>query len=332
MEGVVFLIVLGAAFAAVLAKRRSSPAMKGSRGEQVVHGILRNALPASEYTILRDVTLPVEDGTVQIDHIVVSRFGIFVIETRSVAGWIFGGESDSQWIQALQHCRFEFPNPLRQNRAHVLALQKQLGLHVSRFHSLVVFAGKAEFRTSMPLNVMLLDRLAAYIQARATPMLAPEAVEQAVRTLEASRLVPGAAASAWQVESLRARHARSAGVAREIRTPPRRPGGSRRAVRALTGLASIALLLAAGYVLIGGIGGPGLPGGAWPAHAPGTPADRSVTAASPVGEAPRERFEPGALRCGYSDEAPRCACYDPGGGIVLMEDEACRALADDAAR
>jgi len=252
MEGVVFLIVLGAAFAAVLAKRRSSPAMKGSRGEQVVHGILRNALPASEYTILRDVTLPVEDGTVQIDHIVVSRFGIFVIETRSVAGWIFGGESDSQWIQALQHCRFEFPNPLRQNRAHVLALQKQLGLHVSRFHSLVVFAGKAEFRTSMPLNVMLLDRLAAYIQARATPMLAPEAVEQAVRTLEASRLVPGAAASAWQVESLRARHARQAqsvGVARETRTPPRHTGSSRRAVRALTGLASIALLLAAGYVV-----------------------------------------------------------------------------------
>lgn len=193
MEGLVFLFVVGAASLAVLVKRRSSPATGGSHGGQVVHTILTGALPASEYTILRDLALHIEGGTTHIDHIVVSRFGIFVIVTEDLAGSIFGSEQDSHWIRALQHYRSEFPNPLRQNRAYIRALQKLLGLHAGKFHSLVVFTGKVEFRTDMPLNVMQRDRLVAFFQVRTTPMLTAEAAAQAVRTIEASCVEPGEA-------------------------------------------------------------------------------------------------------------------------------------------
>ena len=34
------------------------------------------------------------DGTTQIDHIFVSHYGVFVVETKNTSGWIFGNERD----------------------------------------------------------------------------------------------------------------------------------------------------------------------------------------------------------------------------------------------
>jgi len=45
-------------------------------------------LPKEQYTVLHNITLPTDDGTTQIDHIVVSRFGVFVVETKNMKGWI----------------------------------------------------------------------------------------------------------------------------------------------------------------------------------------------------------------------------------------------------
>ncbi len=55
---------------------------KGVFGEFLVNKLL-SQLPDSDYTLVRNVTLPTDDGTTQIDHIVVSRFGIFVVETKT---------------------------------------------------------------------------------------------------------------------------------------------------------------------------------------------------------------------------------------------------------
>ena len=47
-------------------------------------------LPKEDYHLIKNITLPTGDGTTQIDHILVSRFGVFVIETKNMKGWIFG--------------------------------------------------------------------------------------------------------------------------------------------------------------------------------------------------------------------------------------------------
>jgi len=62
-----------------------------------------NKLDRKQYAVFHDLYLPRPDGkgTAQIDHVVVSPFGIFVIETKNMAGWIFGDERSRQWTQSI---------------------------------------------------------------------------------------------------------------------------------------------------------------------------------------------------------------------------------------
>ena len=100
------------------------PNRRGTRGEKTVALRLRSGLPP-EYLILNDVYLPLPDGTTtQIDHIVVSQYGIFVIETKSYSGWISGDEKSAQWSQSIYRNKSRFQNPLRQNYLHICALSE----------------------------------------------------------------------------------------------------------------------------------------------------------------------------------------------------------------
>jgi restriction system protein len=74
---------------------------KGLWGEFLVNFLLKKFLPKNQYTLIKNVTLPTEDGTTQIDHIVVSAFGVFVIETKNMKGWIFGNAKQKQWTQKI---------------------------------------------------------------------------------------------------------------------------------------------------------------------------------------------------------------------------------------
>jgi hypothetical protein len=77
-----------------------SPGVKGALGEFRVDSSLRAFLDEREYRVFKDLTLPTRGGTTQIDHVVVSRFGVFVIETKNLTGWIFGGADQAQWTFA----------------------------------------------------------------------------------------------------------------------------------------------------------------------------------------------------------------------------------------
>ena len=85
-----FLVILGFIF---LVKK--IPEIRGHIEEKKVSAFLAT-LPSYEYKIFNDILLATESGTTQIDHIVVSRFGIFVIETKNYRGWITGNENGSE--------------------------------------------------------------------------------------------------------------------------------------------------------------------------------------------------------------------------------------------
>lgn len=335
MESNVFLIVLGLVPVAFLAVWAASPARKGARGERAVHGLLRQSLHPSEYAILRDVTLPYEGGTTQIDHVVVSRFGIFVIETKNLSGWIYGSEWDSHWTQSFGHFRVEFQNPLRQNQRHLRALQGLLGLRATKFHSLVVFTGKSEFKREMPLNVVQPDRLVPFIQVRRTLLLTAEEADRVLDVIESSRLEPGVATDLLHVESLRARRASFIPAARSAMSamaPSWRPAvHSRMALRALAGAATLALLLS-GTVLIGGLDGFSSLGGAWPSAYPTRSVGRSALDSPQPLESAAGDTEGHGLSCAYAPDARSCSCYRPVGEPAPIEFEECKALAENAAR
>lgn len=144
---------------------------------------------APDYHLLNHVTLPLENGSTQVDHILVSRFGIFVIETKDHGGWIFGGADDRYWTQVFYGNKFRFQNPLHQNRGHVRAIRQLLEfLSPDAFRALVVFTGDAKFKTKVPAGVLTVNELIAYIQNQTFEVMSFNRLQFCVGRLETARL------------------------------------------------------------------------------------------------------------------------------------------------
>lgn len=133
-----------------------------NQGESLVRRALVEQLPPESWHLLNNVTLQVEDGTTQIDHVLVSRFGVFVIETKHYKGWVFGDEKTKQWTQVLFLRRYRFQNPIHQNYKHLKAVQALLDfLPPEQVVGIVVFTGDAEFKSKQPAGVYSLESLLA---------------------------------------------------------------------------------------------------------------------------------------------------------------------------
>ena len=160
---------------------------KGVWGEFQVNMMLKR-LPKTEYNCLKDITLPTTDGTTQIDHIVISRFGIFVIETKNIKGWIFGSANQAMWTQQIYRHRNQFQNPLRQNYKHTQTLAQLLELPNDVIFSVIVFIGDSTFKTTMPDNVTYASACLSYIRAQTEQVLTLEQVAQITTAIADKRL------------------------------------------------------------------------------------------------------------------------------------------------
>lgn len=198
-------LALGACFAVLVVP--ALPKLKARLAKLRVHERLKRALPASHYTVLRDVALrrdtPTGPETVQFDHLVVSPYGIFVIDTNACSGWVFGRERDSVWTRIHYRIKRNFQNPLIQSRARTRALQELLALDALAFHTLVVFAGSAELRTPMPPEVTRLGGMLPYIQVRTENLLGFDKVARATAVIKAGRLSPSVQSTAEHIDRLR---------------------------------------------------------------------------------------------------------------------------------
>ena len=99
---------------------------KGVLGEWQVNLLIKFFLGKDNYHLIKNVTLLTDDGTTQIDHIIVSKYGIFVVETKNMKGWIFGSQNQKQWTQQIFKHKSKFQNPLHQNYKHVKTLEDLL--------------------------------------------------------------------------------------------------------------------------------------------------------------------------------------------------------------
>jgi len=184
--------------------------VKGIVGEVMGSLAGKLFLDKETYRSLNNVTLNTSNGTAQIDHIIASRYGIFVVETKNYQGWIFGGEKQSEWTQSFPGGKkFKFQNPLRQNYRHIKALSEFLGLPDDKFHSVVMFWGESEFKTEMPHNVMSRG-YSTYIKSKNDVLFSDEEVEQLVEALQTGRLptglLKGLETRRQHLDSLKKRH------------------------------------------------------------------------------------------------------------------------------
>ncbi|MCB5213585.1 NERD domain-containing protein [Rheinheimera aquimaris] len=160
---------------------RHGARIKGALAERVLHKVLVKELPAS-YQHYRNLVIPTEQGDLtEIDHLVVSAYGIFVIEVKNYRGWIFGGEKQPRWTVQRFRSKHQFMNPLHQNYKHTEAIKHVLGLNgkdSDAVHSIVAFSQRAEFNSQIPQNVMYIDLVGDYLQQFYQPCFDDEQVRQ----------------------------------------------------------------------------------------------------------------------------------------------------------
>ncbi|NRA59808.1 MAG: NERD domain-containing protein [Psychrobium sp.] len=167
------------------------PCIKGMLGEWRVNRALSGELSQDTYQLFKNVTLPTKDGPTQIDHILLSPFGIFVVETKNMKGWIFGNERQSRWTQKIYRHKSSFQNPLRQNYKHTQTLCQLLDLDKEVVHSVIIFVGSATLKTAMPDNVGHLRQGLDYIRSKQTVLFSPEQVVQFAAILTSNKLSAG---------------------------------------------------------------------------------------------------------------------------------------------
>lgn len=122
--------------------------LRGVKGELLVQAVLDGAIQGEKY-VINNITARDENGnTFDIDHVLINKFGIWVIETKNYAGTVIGNEDDKEWIYRINGQEERRKNPIKQNKTHIYRLKEYLKEDWKVFHNLVVFAGEARIFVS----------------------------------------------------------------------------------------------------------------------------------------------------------------------------------------
>jgi hypothetical protein len=207
-ERAILYILLALAIGFVIGRYRASRATSFQNyAEAVLSRVTLKNFGPPDYHLMNHVTLQMNDGTTQVDHILVSRFGVFVIETKNYKGWIFANANQANWTQVLFNWKFRFQNPIFQNLRHVRAVRGVLDfLPPDTVKSAVVFTGEAEFKTEIPQGVFSISGLIDYLRDQTVEVMSLNRVQFCVGRLETARLAISRKTDVEHAQSLERRH------------------------------------------------------------------------------------------------------------------------------
>lgn len=119
----------------------------GQFGEFATEFALTNDNLDGELVVLKNLYVPLQGKTTEIDLLMIHEKGIFVFESKNYSGWIFGSSDQLNWTQSLQNGeKNKFYNPIRQNRTHIKALSEYLGKPMSEFTSYIIFSERCTLK------------------------------------------------------------------------------------------------------------------------------------------------------------------------------------------
>jgi len=189
--------------AALLLCLLKSPWPKGHIGELLVRVFDHRQLHKQTYRSLHNVTQNTPDGTTQIDHVFLSPYGIFVLETKNLSGWIFGSEKQAQWTQKLYKRTFKLHNPQPPNYKHLKALEANLGVNPDNLHSVITFRGGSTSKSEMPANVPQGIGFIRYIKSFQHLLFSEPAVDAMLQAQQTCRRAPALATHREHVKTLK---------------------------------------------------------------------------------------------------------------------------------
>lgn len=135
---------------------------------------------SKEYMIINDIMLVFEGASSQIDHVIVSKYGIFVIETKQYNAYVVGNDYDKKWYFQKGRQKIYINNPIHQNYGHVQTLKNVLNIDENLFVPIVCISGNAKVKTNSN-KVARVYNIIDKIKAYETPVIAnPEEIYERI--------------------------------------------------------------------------------------------------------------------------------------------------------
>lgn len=109
--------------------------------EELVANELEKLLKDNKGYLINNLCFKDEEGySSEIDHILITKAGVFVVETKSNYGKIYGNENDTKWKSYYEKTNNteEIINPVLQNKGHINHLRKMFKRHSPKMYSVII--------------------------------------------------------------------------------------------------------------------------------------------------------------------------------------------------
>ena len=171
---------------AVIISFFGTPKGKGIYGEFKIKCKIGKTKPNVQY-VFNNYKVIVDGKSSQIDHIVVNKNGVFVIETKNYAGRIYGNDNQLEWTQVLVYGKVKnkFYNPVKQNNTHIYQLSTFLPKNTN-MKSIIVFVNN-NIKFVQSNNVFATHQLKMALRTNYGKVYSQEEMLEIVRCLEANR-------------------------------------------------------------------------------------------------------------------------------------------------
>ena len=179
------IIIIAIAFAYIFLKLQA-PKIKGKAGEASVRYTI-NGLDLNYYYPINNLMFFNEGKTIQIDHLIVSNFGIFVIETKNYSGTIYGNENSKEFKQYLGSKINNFYSPIKQNAGHIYNLSQVLGGNL--YISIIAFTHNAKLKVDSNIFVGYIDEIIDYIYSYRDMVIDNEEKERIIYKLSSINII-----------------------------------------------------------------------------------------------------------------------------------------------
>jgi hypothetical protein len=132
-------------------------------------------LDSKKYKVINNLMTNIEGETTQIDHLIISNFGIFVVETKNYKGWISGDEFSDYWTQVIYKHKEKLYNPIKQNYGHVQALKTALKEFPNIvYFPIVVFTTRADLKVKTNTDVVYTTSMIKTIKKHQTEIISDD--------------------------------------------------------------------------------------------------------------------------------------------------------------
>jgi len=186
MVGLPFLVCLWRVYRRGRYNPNADEAAAASLKHTASHSLMR--LGSNHFSVLDEVYIPRhgDTGLTRLDHVVLSRHGIFVIQVQQESGIITGNANGPHWHCGKGAAAQSLSNPIIRNDFHVKSLAQFLELPIGLFFSVIFFEKPVTVSRNLPKHV-LTKGLGRYIISHKTKLISPELLANVSAQLKAQQ-------------------------------------------------------------------------------------------------------------------------------------------------